>query len=440
MTRTLQVPGDKSISHRALLLAALAEGESTLIGLLPGADCRSTAGALRAMGVELPGLPEDGSPVQIRGVGLRGLRPPAHPVDCGNSGTTARLLMGLLGGMGVPAVLDGDASLRSRPMRRITHPLTGLGVRFAELGEADRLPIEVMEGPIADGWSRVRDGGELLEYRSPVASAQVKSALLLAGLGSGRPVSVVEPLPSRDHTERMLRRMGVRVESAEGEEGTWRVTLPDPIPRRLAPLKLEIPGDLSSAAFLLALGVLGGGGDGVRVEKVGVNPTRTGFLKVLDRMGAAVHVEDLREAFDRGGEPAGTVVAVPGALRGVEVGGAEVPSLIDELPLIAALGARAEGVTVIRDAEELRVKESDRIRVMCENLRGVGVEVEERPDGMAVTGGTHPLEGKVDPRHDHRIAMAFGVLGALPGNRIEVTDRRVVDVSFPGFWELLEGR
>ncbi len=427
----LRVPGDKSVSHRALLLAALAEGESRLRGLLPGADCRSTAGALRALGVTVPELPVDGVEIRVRGVGLRGLRPPAGPLDCGNSGTTARLLLGILGGARLPAVLDGDASLRSRPMRRVTRPLEAMGSRFREEAEPDRLPIRVLEE------GEFRGGRWVL----PVASAQVKSALLLAGLLSGRPVEVEEPGHSRDHTERMLRAMGVPLESrqvgGDGKGARWICRIPGGV-ERLRALELDVPGDPSSAAFLLALGALGGAGAGLRVREVGLNPTRIGFLPVLERMGARLRVEE--SAPDDGvGEPVGTIEVLRSRLRATTIEGAEVPTLIDELPLLAALAARAEGVTRIRDAAELRVKESDRIAVTARNLRALGVEVTEYPDGLDVHGSPDapPFRGGIAVHHDHRIAMAFGVLGALPGASVQVNDPDVVEVSFPGYWDLL---
>jgi 3-phosphoshikimate 1-carboxyvinyltransferase len=421
----IRVPGDKSISHRALLLGVLSSGESRLRGLLPGEDCRSTATVLTALGADVPALPEDGGEVRIRGVGPGGLRSPRDRLDCGNSGTTARLLLGLLAGLPIRAVLTGDASLRSRPMRRVTEPLGRMGARFTEEGAEDRLPLRVEGGAL-----------QALTHRSPVASAQVKSALLLAGYTGGVAVEVTEPIQSRDHTERMLRRMGVPVEADETPDG-WRVRLGEGAPE-LRPLDLLVPGDFSSAAFLIAFGLLGGSGSEIRIPNVGLNPTRTGLLDVLREMGGRIRVEGIRETDDLSGEPAGDLVVEPSELRGGSAGGALIPRMIDEVPILAAIAARATGVTEIRDAEELRVKESDRIRVMARNLEGVGVRVEELPDGLRIHGGRGRLEGEVPVHHDHRIAMAFGVLGALPGMRISVDDPAVADVSFPGFWALLE--
>jgi 3-phosphoshikimate 1-carboxyvinyltransferase len=420
----LTVPGDKSLTQRSLILAALADGESRLSGLLHGGDAESTAGALRALGAEIGDLPADGSEIVVRGVGLAGLREPARELDLGNSGTGTRLLLGVMAGTPIRATLTGDASLSARPMGRVTEPLARMGARFEHGGPAGRLPLTVVGArPLTP-----------LVWASPVASAQVKSAILLAGLTGRASVSVTEPRRSRDHTERLLASVGVPV-TAGAAEGGWRVSMTDP-PDRIDALDFAVPGDVSSAAFVLAIAVLGGAGPSLTVTSVGLNPTRTAFLDVLGRMGARVSVEPDAEAW--GEEPVGQVTIGPAALRAVDVGAEEVPRLIDELPLVAALGATAEGVTSIRGAEELRAKESDRITAMVENLRAVGVRAEERPDGLDVEGTDAPLRGSVRTRGDHRIAMAFGVLGAVAGNRIEIDDRGAADVSFPGFWSLLD--
>ena len=419
----ITVPGDKSLTQRALILACLAEGESRLSGLLYGGDASSTAGALRALGATIGELPADGSEIVVRGVGLDGLRSPAEALDLGNSGTGSRLLLGVLAGSGVTATLTGDESLLMRPMGRVTEPLSLMGARFLYSGEPGRLPITVTGmRPLSS-----------VDWLSPVASAQVKSAILLAGLVGNTETTVTEPRQSRDHSERMLRGVGVTV--TEGfADGGWRVGLIDP-PDRIDPLDFAVPGDISSAAFPLAWAALGGAGGELTVERVGLNPTRTAVLDVFERMGARVTVTPVPES---GPEPVGAVTVAPGLLRGVRVGGSEVPWLIDELPLIAAMGACADGVTTITQAEELRAKESDRISAMVDNLRALGVEVEERPDGLDVHGTDRPLRGRVESRGDHRIAMAFGVLGALGSNEIEIDDRDAANVSFPGFWALLE--
>lgn len=416
----VQVPGDKSITHRALILAALAQGTSILEGLLPAADAQRTAAALRQLGIAVPVLPEDGAPIAIAGHGLRGLREPAEPIDCGNSGTTARLLLGALAGSNLTTTLTGDDSLRSRPMRRVTEPLAQAGAAFTELGEPDRLPIRITGG-----------GLQPIDYTSPHASAQIKSSLLLAGLTAGATVHFTEPILSRDHTERMLRAMGVNLVTHHRPGMPSRVELYPP--EFLEPLRLAVPGDFSSAAFFLAFGLLTPRG-GVRLTRVGVNPTRTGLLEVLRRMGALVEEYAPCEVCD---EPVATLIATPTRLRGTEVGAAEIPALIDEIPILAILAARAEGETRITGAAELRVKESDRIAALVGNLRAIGVDVQELPDGMVIHGSEAPLAGRIRCFDDHRIAMAFGVLAALPGHELEIDDPECTRVSYPDFWDRL---
>jgi len=413
----VRIPGDKSISQRALIFAALADGRSRLQGLLDGGDPASTAEALRMLGAEIPPL---GADISVGGRGLRGLLPPSDALDLRNSGTGARLLLGVLAGQSFDAVVTGDDSLRRRPMGRITRPLTDMGARFQALGEEGRLPIRV-------------SGGELspLSYELPVASAQLKSALLLAGLVGGVAVELVEPGRSRDHTERLLAGLGVPVLSG-GQGDRWGVALTEP-PESLSPLDMIVPGDFSSAAFFILLGLLRSGTEPLILENVGLNPTRTGLLPTLERMGGRVEAEELREA-GAGGEVSGTLVVAPSELQGCDVGGQEIPGLIDEVPILAVGAARARGRTRITGAGELRVKETDRIKAMVENLRAVGVEAEELEDGLEVEGTDRPLKGDVRSHHDHRIAMAFGVLGSLAGNEIRIDDLEVASVSFPGFW------
>ncbi|MDA0329572.1 MAG: 3-phosphoshikimate 1-carboxyvinyltransferase [Gemmatimonadetes bacterium] len=421
----VRVPGDKSLTQRALILAALADGESRLSGLLHGGDAESTAGALRALGVSIPTLPMDGSELRIQGVGLRGLRSPVDGLDLGNSGTGTRLLLGVLAGSDVTAVVSGDDSLRARPMTRVTDPLAKMGAGFDFLDGLGRLPVGVA------GTHPLRS----LDWPSPIASAQVKSSILLAGLTGGAIVLITEPRQSRDHTERLLTQVGVSVIS-HTVEGGWRVEMRDP-PRRIDPLDFAVPGDASSAAFVLALGALRGEeGAAITVERVGLNPTRIAFLDVLERMGARVHVELTSGSDDA--EPWGDVTVTAGGLRGTTVSGSEVPRLIDELPLVAVLGARADGVTRIAGAAELRTKESDRIAALVSNLRALGVEVEELEDGLIVQGTDRPLTGSVQSFDDHRISMAFGVLASSTSCEIEIDDRSVANVSFPGFWSLLD--
>jgi 3-phosphoshikimate 1-carboxyvinyltransferase len=413
-----RVAPDKSITHRALIVAALARGESVIRTPLDAADTRSTAEALRRLGCRLPELAR--GEVTLHSPGVSEWGPAQARLDCGNSGTTARLLLGCLAGAGVEATLDGDASLRGRPMDRATQPLEGAGARFRYLEQPGRLPVAVAGGRLAS-----------FAHVSSVASAQVKSALLLAGVAAGVPVRVSEPVPSRDHTERLLRHLGVHVGATRGEEG-WELSLADP-PGELRSFELTVPGDPSAAASRVALALLADAGE-LTLRGVLANPTRLGFVALLRRMGARLEVE---EEEGGGPEPTATLTARPSRLRGVEVGAEEVPAAIDELVLLGALAARAEGETVVRGAAELRLKESDRIAVLVANLRGLGVRAEELPDGFTVLGGDAPLRGRVATHGDHRVAMAFGVLAALPGNRIEIDDPACVAVSDPAFWEEL---
>jgi 3-phosphoshikimate 1-carboxyvinyltransferase len=416
---TLRVPGDKSLTHRALMLAALASGESRIRRPLVGADTESTAAALRMLGCTIPALDEDGE-ITIRGLGLHGLREPAAVVDCGNSGTTTRLLMGILAGMPFATTLTGDASLCSRPMRRVTAPLAAMGATFEELGEPDRLPVRIRGGALRG-----------IHHDSPHASAQVKSAILLAGLTGGVEVSVTEPLLSRDHTERMLSVLGVTLEREFRDDGACRVLLRPT--NALAPLDFDVPGDFSSAAFIMAFAARHATRP-VRIADVGLNPGRTGFLAVLQRMGGRAHVENERESC---GEPVGDVVVEAGPLVATRVEAAEIPSLVDEIPAIAVLAARAGGATVITGAGELRVKESDRIAAVVRNLQAIGVDARELEDGMIIHGTDAALQGSVQSFHDHRIAMAFGLLAAEAPAAITIDDRDVVGVSFPSFWSTL---
>ena len=422
---TIRVPGDKSITQRALILGAMADGESRIGAAPRGADPLATALALRGLGVRIDGM--DGpatTPLRIRGPGLGRWKQPRSPLDLRNSGTGARLLAGALAAQPLSVVLCGDESLSRRPMERIAAPLGRMGATVEYLERRGVLPMRVTGGDLR----AVRhDGG--------VASAQVKSAILLAAVGAGVPVEVREPRRSRDHSERMLEAMGAQVRE-EWQDGAWSVRIAEP-PARLAPLEMDVPGDFSSAAFFLAWAALAAGTPPLTIRGVGLNPTRTGFLPVLARMG--VEVEALVRGA-AGGEPAGDLrVGAPGSgLRGVEVGGGEVTGMIDEIPVLAVLAARAAGETRITGATELRVKESDRLAALAVNLRRIGVQVEELPDGLVIVGTRRPLVGRVECFHDHRIAMAFGVLGAAPGCDILVDDPGVADVSFPGFWRLVE--
>ncbi len=417
----LRVPGDKSISHRALLIAALGEGPSELRGVLVSADVEATARALRALGVNVPSL--DSAVMVVPGVGLRGLQMPDAPIDCANSGTTARLIAGLVAGAGLEATLVGDESLSRRPMRRVAEPLRAMGVTV-ELPPHEGLPMTIRAGTVRG-----------LTWHGAVASAQVKSAVLLAGLVGQVPVEVHEPLPTRDHTERLLEAHGVDLI----RDGAMVALRPN---GAVGAGPIDVPGDPSSAAFLLGA-VACGASDGVRVRGVAVNPTRMGAVTVLRRMGLPVRLEGMRVV---GGEPVADLVAgradetepAAPALVGVTINPTEVPALIDELPLLACVAARAVGETRVTGAGELRVKESDRIRLVVENLRSLGVEAEELPDGFVIRGVDRPLSGRVRTAGDHRIAMAFGVLGAVPGNAIVIDDPSCVAVSWPSFWDALD--
>jgi 3-phosphoshikimate 1-carboxyvinyltransferase len=409
---TIRLPGDKSITHRALLFGALARGTSYVGGALTSLDARSTARVLRQLGAEVSPL-RAGAVVSIAGHGR--LRHPGAVLDCGNSGTTTRLLLGLLAGHRFAATLTGDASLRRRPMRRVTVPLRHMGARFTERG-GDGLPLTVRGGPLVP-----------LRYEMPVSSAQIKSALLLAGLAGRVEVELREPHGrSRDHTERLLRAFGCGVTEADG----WIRFVPS---GRIEPFEFPVPGDPSSAAFLIGAAVLATAGT-LRIAGVGINPTRIGFLRVLERMGATVGVEDATEHF---GEPVADLVAGPASLRGTVVEPGEIPGLIDEIPMLAVLASRAEGATVFRQVGELRVKESDRLGLIAANLRAVGARAAAVGDDLHVEGGGAPPVGPVRTAGDHRLAMAFGVLGTVPGARVRVDDMACAAVSFPGFPETL---
>jgi len=408
---TVRPPGDKSISHRALMLAALAHGTSELEGLLTGADVKSTARVLRHLGAEISSI-RDGANVTVH---ASRITHPASRLNCGNSGTTARLMLGILAGQRFAATLTGDASLRRRPMRRVTEPLRAMGAEITER-RGDSLPLTIRGGRL-----------HALTYTTPVASAQIKSALLLAGLTGNVGVAIREPYRSRDHTERLFVHLGLSLHERDGA-----ITYDPPERRAIVPsFRLSVPGDASSAAFLVGAAALAQDGELV-IENVGVNPTRTGFLVVLARMGARVERVNLRDA---GGEPVADLVARPAALRGSEVAAAEVPTLVDEVPILAVLASRAEGETVFREVGELRVKESNRLELIAANLRALGVEAEARGNDLYVCGTARPPRGRVDTARDHRLAMAFAVLGTVPGAGVRLSERASVAISYPRFFD-----
>ena len=398
-------PGDKSISHRVLMLAALAKGKSELRGLLTGEDVKSSARVLRQLGAEIARIQESG--VRISGSRLQA---PDSRLNCGNSGTTARLMLGILAGQKFSATLTGDASLRRRPMRRVTEPLKQMGADIKEQG--DGLPLTIHGGKLRG-----------LTYSSPVASAQVKSAILFAGLTGNVPVTIREPYRSRDHTERLFAHLGLGIHEREGAISY------QPSAVSIPGFKVAVPGDVSSAAFLAAAAVLADSGE-LLIENVGVNPTRTGFLVVLERMGAHVHRVNLR---DEGGEPVADLVARPESLRGTEVTAAEIPTLVDEVPILAVLASRARGETVFREVGELRVKESNRLELVAANLRAVGVKAEVQGNDLHVEGTAKPPRGKVETAKDHRLAMAFSVLGTVRGADLRLSETKSIAISYPGF-------
>jgi 3-phosphoshikimate 1-carboxyvinyltransferase len=410
----LAVPGDKSISHRAVLLGAIADGESTIRGFGRSADTESTIAAVRALGAEVEESDDD---LVVHGVGLRGLRSPGAPIDCGNAGTLVRLLAGILAGQaGQEFELTGDESLRSRPMARVADPLAQMGARV-ETTEG-RLPMRVVG-------ARLRP----IDYELPVASAQVKSAVLLAGLfAESGPTTVVEPVPTRDHTERMLASLGARVST---RPRSVRVSPAE----RLAPLSLEVPGDFSSAApFLVAATLLPG--SELVLRGVSVNPTRTGFLSVLERMGARMSVFNRRTV---GGEPVADLEVTSAELTATAIGPDEVPSLIDELPLFALAAAMAHGESVVTGARELREKESDRIETVTNALRALDVRIRAGDDGFRVRGvPTRPRGGGVDTAGDHRIAMLGTIAGLVSREGVRLEGDEAVAVSFPAFFDLVE--
>jgi 3-phosphoshikimate 1-carboxyvinyltransferase len=405
---SLRPPSDKSISHRAAMIAAMGAGETRVEGYLDAADTRSTLAAIRVLGASIEGEP-GGAELRIRGVGLRGAR--SAEIDVGNAGTLLRLLPGWLAGQeGSRWTLDGDDSIRRRPVDRVTVPLDLMGARLS--ARDGRLPPLEVEGAPLHG----------VAYELPVASAQVKSCVLFAGLLAEGETRVVEPLPSRDHTERMLAAAGAEV-SREGGVVSIRAA------GELWPEAFTVPADISSAAFFLVAALLVAGSE-VLLTEVGVNPTRTGLLSILGRMGAEMELEDARE---RGGEPIADLRVRPAALRGTEVGGAEIPLAIDELPLVALAACFAEGETRIRDAEELRRKESDRIETVTAALRTLGAEVEATADGMVIAGTGGLRGGAIDSHGDHRIAMFGAVAGLASREGVEVTGMDAAAVSYPGF-------
>jgi 3-phosphoshikimate 1-carboxyvinyltransferase len=410
---TIEVPGDKSISHRAALLGGMAHGETHISNFLLGQDCLSTLRCLKQLGVSSE---RQGTEVWIRGEGMEAWTEPTDVLDAGNSGTTSRLMLGVLAGSPFAVTLTGDASLRCRPMRRVTDPLKQMGAQIIGRHDGHLFPLTMRGGQLK---------GQT--FRTAVASAQVKSAIILAGLRANGETIVEEPALSRDHTERMLRGFGVEVIS---DKTVVRVHGGS----RLTGQEVSVPGDISSAAFFLVLGSLARSGELI-LPNVGVNPTRTGILDVLKAMGADIELIDVMEIC---GEPRATLLVRPAKLQGIEIGGDMIPRLIDEIPILALAASFAEGETVIRDAAELRVKESDRIRTVAEGLNALGAKVEELPDGLRIQGQRSLRGGQASSLGDHRLAMTWAIAGMLSKEGVSVEDMDAADVSYPNFLDVIK--
>ncbi|MED0674951.1 3-phosphoshikimate 1-carboxyvinyltransferase [Aneurinibacillus thermoaerophilus] len=408
------VPGDKSISHRAVMFSALAEGTTTIEGFLPGADCLSTISCFRKMGIDIE---QEGEHVRITGKGWYGLTEPAEVLDVGNSGTTIRLMLGILATQPFHSVLVGDESIARRPMGRVTIPLRQMGADIAGRQNGGFTPLSIRGGNLKG-----------IEYRSPVSSAQVKSAVLLAGLQAEGETVLYEPGLSRDHTERMLRSFGIEVQSFEGGV---RVRSGQ---RLVSPGRIQVPGDISSAAFLLVAAAILPGSH-LMIRNVGMNPTRTGIIDVLKEMGADLILHNVRET---NGEPVADIEIKHAPLRGIEIGGAIIPRLIDEIPVISVLATQAEGVTVIRDAAELKVKETNRIDTVVAELGKLGADIEPTEDGMIIRGKTRLTGATCDSHGDHRIGMAAAVAALAASGETTIQNTESINVSFPGFFTKLE--
>lgn len=406
---TLSVPGDKSISHRAVMFGALAQGTTKISGFLEGADCLSTIRCFRQMGISIE---QNGSDVLVHGKGLHGLSAPSDVLDMGNSGTTTRLISGILAGQRFSSTLTGDASIQSRPMNRIMTPLKEMGADITSLKNNDCAPLSI-QGTQLHG----------IHYNSPVASAQVKSCILLAGMYADGETKVTEPVLSRNHSEIMLHYFGADVRSF----GTTACISPEP---KLTAREISVPGDISSAAYFIAAGLLTPNSE-ILLKNVGINPTRDGILKVCRQMGADITL--LNENLQ--GEPTADLLIRTSSLHGTVIEGDLIPTLIDELPVIAIIAAFAQGTTIIRDAQELKVKESDRITVMCENLKRMGADVTPTEDGMIINGGKNLHGACIDSHLDHRIAMSFAVAGAICDGVLSINGGECVNISYPEFYK-----
>ncbi len=414
----IPIPGDKSITHRSIILSALAEGKSQIVGYLPSEDCHRTIEAFRAMGISFRSGMDNGVPtLEVEGKGLRGLIEPEEVIDCGNSGTTMRLMTGLLSGQSFFSVLSGDGSLRSRPMRRIVDPLRLMGGEIHGRSEGSLAPLAISGKALNP-----------IEYTLPIPSAQVKSAILLAGLTLSGRTTIHEPSPSRDHTERMLKYFGVQFEKKKN-----RLSVDGGIPFQSR--TIEVPGDISSAAFFLVAATIMPGSE-VVLRKVGINPTRSGILDVLQGMGADITVQSLSPVLN---EPIADIVVRSSSLKGLVIEGALARSVLDEFPVLCIAAAKAEGKTVFRGAKELRFKESDRIEMMAAGLRGMGVKVDTFSDGIEIEGKPVWKGTVCKTKGDHRIAMAMAVAGLIAEGGNKIDDTHCISTSFPGFFDLMSG-
>lgn len=410
----ITVPGDKSISHRAVMLGSLGDGRTEIMGILESEDTLRTIEAFRLMGVDIEKT--DNGTLSILGRGLDGLEEPSDVIDAGNSGTTVRILSGLLSGQRFFSVITGDASLRTRPMARVVEPLKMMGAQIWGREEGRLIPLAINGGGLSS-----------IDYESSISSAQVKSAILFAALYADGSTTVTEPIKSRDHTERMLSVFGADIKV----EGTRVMVVPG---RRLSGQTITIPGDISSASFFIVASTILSDST-LTIKNVGLNPTRTGIISLLKRMGAKIDIINER---DKGGEPTGDIIVRSAQLKGIEIGPADIPWMIDEIPILCVAASLAEGQTVIRGAEELRVKESDRIAVMTEELTKLGVRIEEKRDGMVINGAGGFKGASCDSHGDHRVAMALTIAGLKASEDSAIENSECIDTSFPGFVELLE--
>ncbi len=420
----ITVPGDKSISHRSVMFGSIALGTTKITNFLKGADCLSTIDCFRKMGIKIT---EEGDSILVHGKGLRGLSAPPETLDVGNSGTTTRLLSGILAGQSFTSVMSGDESLNSRPMGRIMTPLNRMGAHICSIRDNNCAPLRVEPGKLHG-----------IHYQSPVASAQVKSAVLLAGLYADSETCVTEPALSRNHTELMLRSFGADVTSVSYEDGSAAASV-RPC-HELYGQTIQVPGDISSAAYFIAAGLLVPGSE-LLIKNVGTNPTRAGILEVCQAMGADItylNTQNMEETANPGGEPTADILVRYSHLHGTTIEGSLIPALIDEIPMIAVMAACAEGTTIIKDASELKVKETNRIDTVTRNLRAMGTDITPTDDGMIIEGGKSLTGTHIRSYLDHRIAMAFAIAGLIAEGKTTIENSQCVDVSYPDFFRILE--